>query len=156
TSLAARMSLRLGGTRAMWPTSPSVQMAKGLPVCPLMVKASWPVAVSHILTTGSSVTLASGHVLASASSDTTIKVWDMTAGRDLLTLRADTDPVNCVTFSPDGRVLASAGADRLVKLWDARSGKQLSTLKGHAHRILSVAFSLDGTLLASAGGDTNA
>jgi WD40 repeat protein/serine/threonine protein kinase len=94
-----------------------------------------------------------GQLLASASYDQTVKVWDAVSGGELRTLQGHSDWVNAVAFSPDGQRLASASHDRTVKLWDAGSGQELRTLRGHGEPVRSVAFSPDGQRLASASFD---
>src|SRR5262249_23068044 len=101
-----------------------------------------------------------GRRLATAGEDRTVKVWEATTGRELLTCSGHTAPVNAVAFSPDSGSLASASGawGKLghgeVKLWDARTGELRRTLSGHIGFILSVAFSPDGQRLASGGMDT--
>ncbi|KAF2681885.1 WD40 repeat-like protein [Lentithecium fluviatile CBS 122367] len=87
-------------------------------------------------------------LLASASRDDTVKVWDARSGECLSTLKGHSSWVSSVAFSHDSTLLASASADCTVKLWDARSGECLSTFKGHSSWVNSVAFSHDSTLLA--------
>jgi WD40 repeat protein/serine/threonine protein kinase len=94
-----------------------------------------------------------GRLLASAAADRTVRVWDLAAGRTVLTLRGHQDSVACVAFSPDGKRLATASQDKTVKLWDAGSGRALRTLKGHLWQVWGIAFSPDGRRLASAAGD---
>ena len=96
-----------------------------------------------------------GKTLASASSDTTIKLWDIQSRQKLATLtgHTDLDLVFSVAFSPDGKTLASARIDKTIKLWDVQSRQELATLTRHADSVFSVAFSPDGKTLASASGD---
>jgi len=93
-------------------------------------------------------------MLASGSSDKTIKLWDVASGRELRTLAGHTSDVWCIAFSPDGKVLASASLDKTIKLWDVASGRELRTLSGHTDWVDSVAFSPDGKVLASGSDDT--
>jgi WD40 repeat protein len=90
-----------------------------------------------------------GRRLASASDDSTVKVWDAQTGQERLTLKGHTAPVTSVCFSPDGRRLASASGDKTVKVWDAQTGQEQLTLKGHTSGVESVCFSPDGRRLAS-------
>ncbi len=106
--------------------------------------------------TGSVISVAfsaDGKRLASASSDQTVKVWDVTSGQETLTLEGHTGSVMSVVFSADGKRLASASDDQTVKVWDATSGEETLTLKGHTRQVESVAFRPDGKQLASASHD---
>ncbi|KAF2785655.1 beta transducin-like protein HET-D2Y, partial [Melanomma pulvis-pyrius CBS 109.77] len=91
--------------------------------------------------------------LASASQDSTVKIWDASSGACLQTLKGHSNAVNSVAFSYDSKQLASASQDSTVKIWDASSGACLQTLKGHSSYVNSVAFSHDSTRLASASYD---
>jgi WD40 repeat protein len=92
-------------------------------------------------------------LLASASVDQTVKVWDAVNGGLIFTLLGHQDAVNCVTFSPDGNRLASASRDRTVKVWDLENGQEVLNLTGHAFAVYSAVFSPDGKRLASASAD---
>ncbi len=89
-----------------------------------------------------------GRTLASGASDKTIKLWDVSSGREVRTLRGHTAPVLSVAFAPDGRTLASGSGDNTIKLWDVASGREVRTLSGHTWFVSSVAFAPDGQTLA--------
>ncbi|MFJ7337920.1 hypothetical protein ACIQUU_32315 [Streptomyces sp. NPDC101116] len=102
-----------------------------------------------------------GRVLATASYDRTVRLWDVAdpmRPRPLgEPLTGHTSWVSSAVFSPDGRTLASASDDGTVRLWDVSDpgrpkplGKPLT---GHDGTIYLVAFSPDGRTLASVGDD---
>ncbi|MBO3460402.1 nSTAND1 domain-containing NTPase [Aetokthonos hydrillicola] len=93
-----------------------------------------------------------GQIIASASVDETIKLWDL-KGNLLNTLKGHKNIVNSVSFSPNGQILASASYDRTIKLWSI-NGKVLDNKSNeHTAEIYSVSFSPDGKILASASWD---
>jgi WD40 repeat protein/uncharacterized caspase-like protein len=69
-----------------------------------------------------------GRLLASSSTDNTIKIWDVAGRRELATLVGHTASINSMDFSPDGRLLASASDDGGTFLWDTNTGEHLLTL----------------------------
>lgn len=82
----------------------------------------------------------SGNTLVSASRDKTLKIWDVTTGYCLKTLKGHTGWVRAVSPSIDGRWLISAGDDQIPRLWDAGTGEAKITFLGHEHFLECVAF----------------
>src|SRR5262249_19560010 len=70
-----------------------------------------------------------GRLLASASADRTVRLWEVATGREMAVLRGHENSVWPVVFSPDGRRLASTDRDdRAVRLWDPTAGALVAVL----------------------------
>ncbi|KOU97999.1 WD40 repeat domain-containing protein, partial [Streptomyces sp. XY533] len=60
-----------------------------------------------------------GSLLATASFDGMVRLWDPTTHRPVdRPSIGHTRPVTAVAFSPDGSLLATASFDGMVRLWD--------------------------------------
>jgi WD40 repeat protein len=101
-----------------------------------------------------------GSLLASASKDGTVDLWDPKTGKDPRVLSLEgtdlKDGVHAVAFSADGKLLASGSGDGMVRLWDTEKG-EVKTTKFSFDRpapVRTVAFSPDGTVVAGGSEDT--
>jgi WD40 repeat protein len=68
-----------------------------------------------------------GKLIASASEDATVRLWDVQSGVEVRRLTGHGAGVHGVTFTPDGRHLLSASRDGSVRLWSIE-GEHLATL----------------------------
>ncbi len=59
-------------------------------------------------------------ILASASFDSTVRLWDVERGNCIHKLTKHTEPVYSVAFSPDGMLLASGSFDKCVHIWSTQ------------------------------------
>jgi WD40 repeat protein len=92
-----------------------------------------------------------GTMLASASDDQTVKLWDARDGSLLATLKGAGDYHRFLVFSPDGLTLAAAGYRQgNITLWDVASRKEKAVLRGPHGGLLRAALSPDGNVLAAA------
>ncbi|MBI1256390.1 MAG: XRE family transcriptional regulator [Chloroflexi bacterium] len=101
----------------------------------------------HVGTTWALTFSPNGQILASGSSDGSLKLWEVASG-NLLWVSRDSSDVNRLSFSPDGLVLAGAGHDSHIYLWDVASGTLLQTIP-LSSPVAAVAWSPDGQFIAS-------
>ncbi|KAE9987488.1 hypothetical protein EG327_003811 [Venturia inaequalis] len=98
------------------------------------------VSAIRFIPSGAAGSPASGNLLVSASRDKTLRIWDVTTGYCVKTIKGHADWVRDVTPSFDGRWLLSAGGDQSARLWDASTGEQKGMFVGHEHVIECVAI----------------
>ena len=87
-----------------------------------------------------------GRILATASFDQSIRLWDFEKRVRLAIFQGHVDEILCIAFSPDGKSLASGAKDGSVKLWPTRIESKEETIPGQWQPL---AFSRDGRTLAA-------
>jgi len=88
-------------------------------------------------------------LLATASDDGTVRLWDGDTHRLITTLRGHARCVNELAFAPNGQWLVTASCDQTVKFWDLRSFGELATLDGFDEPVDWLALSPDGHTLVT-------
>lgn len=91
-------------------------------------------------------------LIAAASADGPIVLFDARTGHSRHTLAGHGFGTACVAWSADGKYLASAGQDGKVRTWDPATGKQIKEMPGGAAWVERVAWCPTANLLASAAG----
>ncbi|THD21946.1 F-box /WD repeat-containing protein ebi [Fasciola gigantica] len=68
--------------------------------------------------------------IASASFDSTVRLWDVETGNCQRILSRHTEPVYSVAFSPDGQLLATGSFDQCVHIWNVATGTLINSYQG--------------------------
>ena len=114
----------------------------------------------NIILTGSTILFlcCNGRNIISASSDTTVKVWNAHKGFCMSTLRTHKDYLKALAYAKDKEQVASAGLDKAIFLWDVNTLTALtasnntvttSSLPGNDFSIYSLAMNPAGTVIVS-------
>ena len=91
---------------------------------------------------------------ASASSDCTLKLWDVESKRCFTIVDNANLSITSVDFSIDGRYVIYASEDSYLRLWDLKDGRMVFEEEAHDDLINCVRFSADGQYVVSASADT--
>ncbi|MCA9419914.1 MAG: WD40 repeat domain-containing protein [Nitrospira sp.] len=83
-----------------------------------------------------------GKKLVSASSDYSVRIWNVPTLKLQTLIRDHQDDVEMASFSPDGKFIATCSRDRYVRIFDA-SGALSTTMCGHSDDVISVAWDID-------------
>jgi len=88
--------------------------------------------------------------LISASSDKTIKVWNLQKNKVEKTLTGHDWKVLTIALSKDGKYLVSGSNDGSLKLWEFETGKELQSFDDIGSNVRSVAISADNSKIYAA------
>ncbi|KAJ7070016.1 WD-repeat protein [Mycena amicta] len=84
-----------------------------------------------------------GRHAASASFDSSVRLWEGRTGKYVATLRGHVGAVYRVAWSADGRAVVSCGKDSTVKTWNLKTYKLKNDLPGHTDEVYCVDFVAD-------------
>ena len=93
-------------------------------------------------------------IIATASDDTSLMLWDSWTGKCIRLLAGHECSVTCCAFNlPSSNVLASGSLDETLRLWDIKNGKCILVIPAHADPISTICFSVDGTMILTGSYD---
>jgi serine/threonine protein kinase len=93
-------------------------------------------------------------IVATASEDKTIRLWDINTGREIAILTGHQKSVETIAFHPHhSGLLYSGDRNGIIKLWRVIDGEELNSIDTRQSKINALAISTDAKLLISAGSD---
>ena len=96
-------------------------------------------------------------LLAAASADGVVKVWDVFTNRLLTRIQTSVGIAGSLAFFPDGKALVSGGAqDWTVRVWQLPSGRQVAAFQGHQGPVSAIEVSSDQRKIITASFDGTA
>ncbi|KAL5001285.1 hypothetical protein BDV10DRAFT_160365 [Aspergillus recurvatus] len=105
--------------------SPDVDADDIQDIAPVGKLSGHPKKVGHVL-----FNPAAENILATASGDYTVKVWDIEAGASKLTLNVG-DIVQSQSWSANGSLLVTTSRDKKLRVWDVRQERPAHEGQGH-------------------------
>lgn len=90
---------------------------------------------------------------ASASRDSSIKVWDFPTSAVEQSMTGHGGDINAAHWHPHHALVASGSKDSLVKMWDVKSGKHVATLHGHKSSVSTASWNNNGNWLLTGSKD---
>jgi len=102
-----------------------------------------------------------GKLVAAASKDGKVCIWDAQSGAEKLHIVAHPAHSDatfsgspCLAFSPDSKTLASASTDHTIRLWDVANGKETGQFRAPDGAFYSITFAKEGKALIAGSADT--
>jgi WD40 repeat protein len=92
-----------------------------------------------------------GKTLLTAEEENTIRLWDLTTGKQLRVFGERFKNLWSLALSRDGKTLATVEGHNTLRLWDAASGKEVSSWTGPEYSCYCLAFTPDGKAVAVGG-----
>jgi WD40 repeat protein len=101
-------------------------------------------------------TATDGEMVLTASSDSTLKKWDLATGKYKETWKGHGSYIFQIKLTPNMKKLVSCSRDWTVIVWDVETGEpEVYCKDGHKNDIFTVAVSPDGKYAASGSSDMN-
>ncbi len=107
----------------------------------------------HLASVNSLTWSPDGRLIASASDDTFVQIFDASSGRRRLIYSGHTEEVAAVSWAPNGKFIVSGSQDGSAQVWQAANGGKIFSYEGHTQRVNGVSWSSDNALVASGSED---
>lgn len=87
--------------------------------------------------------------IATASADSTARLWSLDAGKSLTTLDGHCARLSRVKWHPTGKYVGTTSFDTTWRLWDVATERELLLQEGHARETYGISFHGDGSIVST-------
>ncbi len=94
--------------------------------------------------------------VATGSRDRTVKLWELSTGREVRNFLGHDGSINGIVFSTDGKFILTSCSDQTAKIWEVETGKNIFTTEHTTKLLTEVAISPDMKFFVVAGYDDEA
>ncbi len=94
-----------------------------------------------------------GRYALSGSRDQTLRLWDLSSGKQKWVVSGHSGEIRACMVTPDGCFALSASTDQTLKLWELQSGMLVRTFIGHSDPVRACVVTLDGYFVLSGSYD---
>lgn len=88
---------------------------------------------------------------ATGSRDKSVKLWELSTGREVRSFLGHTASVTSLDFSNDGNYLISGSNDKSARIWEVKTGNEILFVQPDQERITDVAFDPKGKFFVTVG-----
>ena len=89
-----------------------------------------------------------------ASSDSTIRIWDLEGSRQVAVLKGHTKAITCLIITSDDKFIVSGSMDTTIRIWNLPERTQQFVLYGHTQLVDSVKITNDNKYIISTSKDS--
>jgi WD40 repeat protein len=89
--------------------------------------------------------------VATGSRDKSVKLWELSTGREVRSFLGHTASVINIQFSNDGKYLITGSGDNSARIWEVATGKQILLVQPDEERVTDVAFDPKGKYFVTVG-----
>lgn len=98
--------------------------------------------------------VAKSMIISTASSDSTLRVWDVRTGKCLHILEGHDTNKEIYSVAFVGNQIYSTSSDGTARIWDAETGTEMTCLRGHSQNVYCVA--VEGGVVVTGSSDCSA
>ncbi|ETO08838.1 WD repeat-containing protein, partial [Reticulomyxa filosa] len=96
---------------------------------------------------------ANGNKMITSSNDNTVRIWNVTSGKQITTLKGHYNIVYRAELMSNENIAVSCSSDKTIRLWNVHNRTEIMRLHGHLSTIWSINISPNNNTIVSCSSD---